>query len=132
MKTNRNEIGKLAAMLGAALLVSGLVRYSVQNLWGLNLWLVIAGALLLIAGLVLNAAEVKAFFIGRSGKLGTNTAVLALAVIGILGIVNFLGYRHHKRIDLTSEGLYSLSDQTRKIVANLPKDVTVIKFDKRE
>src|SRR5262245_23409378 len=98
MKTNRNEIGKLATMFGAALLISGLVRYSVQNLWGLNLWLVIAGAVLLIVGLILNAAGLKAFFTGRSGKLGTNTAVLVLAVVGILGIVNFLGYRHHKRI----------------------------------
>jgi ABC-type uncharacterized transport system involved in gliding motility auxiliary subunit len=115
------------------LLVSGLVRYSVQDLWDWrNKSLVIAGAVLLIGGLVLNAAGVKAFFTGRSGKLGTNTAVLVIAVIGILGIVNFLGYRHHKRFDLTAEGLYSLSDQTRKIVANLPKDVKVIKFDKRE
>ncbi len=132
MKTNRNEIGKLAAMIGTALLISGLVRYSVLNLWGANLWLVIGGAILLVVGLVLNVEGVKAFFTGRSGKLGTNTAVLTLAVLGILVIANFLGYRHHKRIDLTAEGLYSLSDQTRKIVANLPKDVKVLKFDKRE
>jgi ABC-type uncharacterized transport system involved in gliding motility auxiliary subunit len=132
MKTNRNELGKLAAMLGAALLISGLVRYSVQNLWGFNLGLVIGGAVLLVVGLVLNASGLTAFFTGRSGKLGTNTAVLTLAVVGILAIVNFLGYRHHKRFDFTSEQLYSLSDQTRKVVANLPKDVKVIKFDKRE
>jgi ABC-type uncharacterized transport system involved in gliding motility auxiliary subunit len=57
---------------------------------------------------------------------------LTLAVLGILAVVNFLGYRHHKRFDLTAEQLYSLSDQTKKVVAGLPKDVKIIKFDRQE
>lgn len=132
MTTNRNEIGKLGIMLGAALVISGLVRYSVQGLWGLNLWLVVIGAILLVVGLALNFESIKGAFTSRSGKLGTNMGVLTIAVIAILALANFLGYRHHKRIDLTSEQLYSLSEQTRKVVAGLQKDVKVIKFDKQE
>ncbi|MBI1760043.1 MAG: GldG family protein [Acidobacteria bacterium] len=132
MNTNRNEIGKLGLMLGAALVISGLVRYSVQGLWGFNLWLVIIGALLLVAGLALNFESIKGTFTSRTGKLGTNMGVLTIAVIGILALANFLGYRHHKRLDLTSEQLYSLSEQTRKVAAALPKDVKIVKFDKQE
>ena len=132
MNTSRNEIGKLLSLLGSAFIISGLVRYSVQNIWGLNFWLAIIGAVMLLAGLILCFETIKAFFTGRSGKLGTNTAVLTLAVIGLLIVVNFLGYRHHKRIDLTADSLFSLSEQTVKIVSGLQKDVKVIKFDKRE
>ena len=58
--------------------------------------------------------------------------VLSVAVIAIIAVLNFLGYRHHKRFDLTTEGLYTLSDQTRKIVGGLQKDVKIIKFDKAD
>jgi ABC-type uncharacterized transport system involved in gliding motility auxiliary subunit len=132
MNTNRNEIGKLLSLLGGALVISGLVRYSVQNIWGLNFWLAIVGTVMLVTGLALNFEPIKAFFTGRSGKLGTNMSVLTLAVLGILAVVNFLGYRHHKRLDLTADQLYSLSDQTRKVVAGLQQDVKVIKFDRTE
>jgi ABC-type uncharacterized transport system involved in gliding motility auxiliary subunit len=132
MKINRNELGTLATLLGGALLLSGLVRYSVQNVWGWSLWFVLAGAILLVVGLAIHFRAILGFFQGRSGKLGTNTLVLVVAVLAILGIINFLGYRHHKRIDLTAEQLYSLSDQTRKVVAGLQKDVKIVKFGKRE
>ncbi len=132
MNTSRSEIGKLGIMLGAALVISGLVRYTVMGIWEKNLWLVIGGALVLVIGLALNFESIQGTFTSRTGKLGTNMGVLTVAVIALLALANFLGYRHHKRIDLTSEQLYSLSEQTRKIVANLPKDVTVVKFDKQE
>ena len=35
------------------------------------------------------------------------------------------GFRHHKRFDLTTEKLYTLSDQTRNIVRGLKQDVTI-------
>ena len=132
MNINRNEIGKLSLMLGAALIVSGLVRYTVQGIWEKNLWLVIGGAVLVLVGMGLNFDFIKGLFTSRTGKLGTNVGVLTIAVIGILAVVNLLGYRHHKRIDLTNEQLYSLSDQTRKVVAGLQKDVKIIKFDKQD
>jgi ABC-type uncharacterized transport system involved in gliding motility auxiliary subunit len=42
-----------------------------------------------------------------------------------------MGYRYHKRFDLTSEGTHTLSDQTKKILSGLQKDIKVIKFDVR-
>ncbi|MCI0661950.1 MAG: Gldg family protein [Acidobacteria bacterium] len=131
MNINRKEISNFAGFVGAALVIAGFVRQLFQGAWGwFNLTLLIAGAVLLLASIVLNFGAIIRFFSGRSGKLGTNTVAISVAVIVILGIVNFLGYRHHKRFDLTTEGLFSVSDQTKKILGNLNKDVKVMRFDK--
>lgn len=133
MTINREELTKLAGIVGAALLLAGYVRHSIQNLWGtFNLTLLIAGAVLLLISLIFNYRAVLAIFTGRTGRLGTNTTVLILAVVAILAIINYLGYRYHKRVDVTAEQLYTLSDQTRKVVAGLTKEVKVIKFAKSE
>lgn len=113
--------------------LAGFVRHSIQDLWGwFNLSLLIVGLVLLVGSIALNFGGIVDFFRGRSGRLGTNMALLSVAVIGLIAIANFLGYRHHKRFDLTTEGLYTLSDQTKKVLTNLQKDVKVIKFDKSD
>ena len=133
MRVNQREIFKAAGLLGLALLAVGYYTYSVnETLSTRNKVMLIAGAVLLLASLILNFNGIRSFFGRRSSRLGTNTAVLTLAVVGIIGVVNFLGYRHHKRIDLSTEKLYSLSDQTRKIVSSLNKDVAVMKFGKED
>ncbi len=131
METNRSEITKLIGFIGAAMLVAGYFRSVIQEVWGkFNLGLVIAGGVLLLAAIVLNFGAIISFFRGRQGRLGANTVALSIAVITLLGIANFLGYRHHKRFDLTAEGIHTLSEQTRKIVGNLQKDVKVIRFER--
>jgi len=133
MKVNRQELFKIAGYVGAALIVAGYIRYVVQEIWTKwEITLVSVGGALLLVSILFNLPTILGFFRSRTGRLGANTAILSLAVIGIFGIVNFLGYRHHKRIDLTSEKLYSLSPQTRKIVSGLQKDVKIIKFDKED
>lgn len=129
MKVNRSEIFNTAASLGVALLFAGFVRYSVQEVMTTpTKWILITGGLSLGAGAAGRFREIAGFFRSRPGKLGTNTAVLAVAVIGILAVVNFLGYRHPKRFDWTAEKLYTLSDQTQKVVSGLKKEVRVIHF----
>jgi ABC-type uncharacterized transport system involved in gliding motility auxiliary subunit len=133
MRVNRNEILKFLGYLGAALVVAGYLRYSIQETMStLNRSLMIAGAVLLVVSLVLNFNAIRSYFQRRSSRLGANTAVMTVAVVVILGILNLLGSRHHRRFDLTTEKLYSLSDQTRKIVSGLTKDVKVIRFDKSD
>src|SRR5215469_3516200 len=128
MKINRDELTKMAGYAGVGLLIAGYVRYTIQEVMGpFNEVILILGAVLLVGSLVLNFAGIRAFSGKRSTRLGANTTVMTAAVIALLGIAYFLGYRHHKRFDLTTEKLYSLSDQTRKIVSGLQTDVKVIK-----
>ena len=131
MKVNRDELARFLATLGVAALISCGIRYSYQGeLLLFSKILLGAGAVLVVASVVLGYRGIAGFFSRRSSKLGTNVAVLGLAVVAILGLANFVGYRHHKRFDLTTEKLYTLSDQTRKIVGGLQKDVTIIRFSK--
>ena len=119
--------------------LAGFFRYVIQGIWvgpgfmgKLTPTMLVVGLVLIVVSVAFNIRSVVGFFRGRQGKLGANTVVLSVAVLGLVGVANFLGYRHHKRFDLTVEGLYSISDQTSKVVANLPKDVKVIYFSKEE
>jgi gliding motility-associatede transport system auxiliary component len=129
MKFERNETARSLAAVGVACLVAGLLRYSIQNeLLRTSKILLIAGGVILLASIVLGFGQLVAFFSRRSSRLGSNTLLLSVAVLAILALLNFLGFRHSKRFDLTTEKLYSLSDQTRKVVGGLERDVTVVRF----
>ena len=131
MKWKREEIARFAATLGVAMLVAGVFRYSMENeLTRYTMIILIAGGIVTLAAVIIGIGGIIRFFTKRSSQLGTNTVVLAVAVIAILSAANFLGYRHHKRFDLTTEKLFTLSDQTQKIVGGLQKDVTIIRFAK--
>ena len=131
MKLDRNEIARFVATLGIAMLIASFIRYYIQGeLLTFSKGLLIAGAVCVVAALVIGFRGVVDYFSKRSTKQGSNTLVLTLAVLAILIIANVIGYRHPKRIDLTTEKLYTLSDQTRNVVAGLKQDVTIIRFDK--
>lgn len=133
MKVNRSEIIKVAGYLGAGLVLAGIGRYLIHSIWSKwEISMVSVGAALLVLSIAFNYKEIAARFQTRSGKLGTNTLILSAAVIAIFAVANFLGFRHHKRIDLTTQKFYSLSDQTKKIVSGLNKDVKIIKFDQAD
>jgi ABC-type uncharacterized transport system involved in gliding motility auxiliary subunit len=131
MKWNRQEWAEIIGMIGAAALIGGYVRYTMQaELLLFTKIILIVGGVLFLAGIVLGYHGIVGYFSKRSSKLGTNTTILTVAVIAILVFLNYLGHEHHKRFDLTSEKLYSLSDQTRKIVSGLKQDLTVVRFQK--
>ena len=130
---NSKEMAKWAAYIGAGAVLGGALGYAIQEVMGtFNEALLIGGAVLILGSLVVNYRSVRSFSGRRSTRLGANTAVMAVAVVGIIGLANFVGYRHHKRIDVTTEKVYSLSDQTRKIVSGLAKDVKVMRFDQTD
>jgi ABC-type uncharacterized transport system involved in gliding motility auxiliary subunit len=132
MKWDRNETARFIATLGVAMLIAGYLRYSIQGEFlPFSKGLLVAGGVFLLSAIVIGFGGLITFFSKRSAQQVANTSVLALAVIAILTVANFVGFRHHKRFDLTTEKLYTLSDQTRQIVSTLPKDLTVVRFDKK-
>ncbi|MEW5802385.1 MAG: Gldg family protein [bacterium] len=62
----------------------------------------------------------------RKVKYSSNLFLVTLIMLGILAVVNFISIRHFKRIDLTEEKMYSVSESTKKALARL-KDVVNIK-----
>jgi ABC-type uncharacterized transport system involved in gliding motility auxiliary subunit len=131
MKWDREELARFLGTSGIAMLIAGYLRYSIQGeLLTFSKVVLVVGALLLLAAIVIGFGGILRFFSKRSSQQGANTTVLGVSVIAILIIVNFVGFRHHKRFDLTTEKLYTLSDQTKQIVGGLQKDVTIVHFDK--
>ena len=53
------------------------------------------------------------------------TAGIVLAV-ALVGMVNWLGYRHYSRGDWTSSKVYSLSEKSRNVLKGVTKDVRVV------
>ena len=122
-----------AGGLGLLALILGGILYSAHSTLD---WMVITalavGAVLVILYFVFNFKDMLANWRLRSTQYSANTLATLVVVLAILGLVNFLGARHHKRIDLTTNKLFSLSGQTVKILKNLKVGMRVIYFDRSE
>jgi len=105
-------------------------RYGRTLPGGLRPYLVAALALVLLH-LILRWEDVVRGLGRRQLKYGTNTLVLTAAVLGVLFLVNLLVSRNTKRFDLTKDQRYSLSDQTRKVMAGLKDDVKLTYFQRQ-
>jgi ABC-type uncharacterized transport system involved in gliding motility auxiliary subunit len=87
-----------------------------------------AGLIAVVAYVAAEPARVWRVLSGRRAREGSNAAVVTLALIGILFLVNVLAARHHKRFDLTADREFSLSLQTRQVLASLKEPVAVTAF----
>jgi gliding motility-associatede transport system auxiliary component len=96
---------------------------------GLRPYLIAALALVVIH-LVLRFEDVIHGIGQRQLKYGSNTLVLVVACLGILGAANYLAARHGTRFDLTKDQRYSLSDQTHKVLAGLKDDIKITYFQR--
>ena len=126
-----NKYAHLGGLAGLALVLLGLIIYSINSVFTVvtNV-LIIVGAILLIAFIVLKFKTIKQGMTSRSAKFGSNAALLIIFVFGIIIIVNVLLSRFSYRVDTTSAKIYSLAEQTTKVLRNLDNDVKVIGFFK--
>ena len=91
-------------------------------------WLVAAGVLLVVAGLLTRVGDYRSVARRRSTRYGLNTAVTILLVLGIIGFVEALSSRHNARLDLTENRRNSLSAQTIQLLNALKMDVNAVGF----
>lgn len=69
-------------------------------------------------------ADVNRRWLIRTGIL--SAAVLLVAAL--LAIVNYFGWKYHKRFDWTSSDLYTLSDKSKNVLKDLKRDVEFVVF----
>lgn len=57
---------------------------------------------------------------------GANSLLFSVAFLVILGLLNYVGAKYHHRFDLTANKQYSLSEQTKNVLANLEAETKVV------
>ena len=117
-------LGFLTLILLFATLSSVLLRQR------LAVWIfLVLGIASLTAFVILKRQAVSRFFVSRQVRYGTNVGVAVLLVTGIAVIANVIVVqRFDKSADWTSDKVYTLSDQTKKILHGLDREVQVIAF----
>ncbi|MEA2627218.1 MAG: gliding motility-associatede transport system auxiliary component [Candidatus Binatota bacterium] len=86
------------------------------------------GLFTLIAYLASGRQRVGTFLGERSTRYGANAILYSAFFIGVIAMLNFLAARYEKRIDTSETGVFSLAEQSKKVVAKLPKDLEMIGF----
>ena len=64
----------------------------------------------------------------RRVLISANVLVQIIAVLAVVGMVNWLVARHYARFDWTKSGYYKLSDKTKQVLTSLKEPVRVIVF----
>ncbi len=125
----KKKLWKYLFWLGPFLITVGLTVGLVSEQWTLiPLAFLITG--IAISGLwIIWQSYQTNWWKRRSTQAGTNALVATLAVLAILGLINFLGTRYHLRADLTETQLFTLAPQSRELVRVLPQLVKVWVFD---
>ena len=89
----------------------------------------VLGVASLTVFVILKRQTLFRLFVSRQVRYGTNVGVAVLLVTGIAVIANVIVVqRFDTSADWTSDKIYTLSDQTRKILHGLDREVQVIAF----
>jgi ABC-type uncharacterized transport system involved in gliding motility auxiliary subunit len=88
----------------------------------------VLGVFALIAYLSAGLEQLRSVVSERSTKYGVNVLVGSLAFLAALALLNYLSVRHHRRFDLTEQGVFSLSPQSISVVKGLKEDLNIQAF----
>lgn len=125
MKSLAPFAGWSALVMGFLALMAYLIVPDIL-LWSLTFGLVAAiNAIFFLA--VDRQAVVRALKT-RTALYGMNATVVIFVFLGILIFINLLTHRHKYSWDLTETSFFTLSPQTRKIAANLPRKIKMTAF----
>jgi ABC-type uncharacterized transport system involved in gliding motility auxiliary subunit len=124
-----NRILSLIGWLGTAMVfVAVAIRfgYPAKEQWAYYLaW---GGLVCVLAYTLGQWREIAKLFARRQARYGTLMGVSILVVLGILVAINYIGSKQNKRWDLTANKQFSLSDQSRNVVARLDSPMQVQVF----
>src|SRR5262245_40071915 len=126
---NMRQQLKKADILGLAIIAAAVISYSVRSIWSTYQTIaVVLGGVLIIASLAIKSHEIRTGLGRRSARFGINSAASVVLLIGILAFVNYLGAQHVKRVDMTTEKIYSLSDQSAVVAQGVKQDLRIKAF----
>jgi ABC-type uncharacterized transport system involved in gliding motility auxiliary subunit len=118
-----------AAWLGIlCLLGAGAVSLFAPWMTRLAGGLIIAGAVLLVIGIALNAREARGVLGRRGTRYGAGAAVMIALALGVVVFASALSVRHNARWDFTENRRNTLSPQTIQVLKTLKTPIDAIAF----
>ncbi len=119
-------LGLVLALL-AAFVSAGL--YLIQRSFNLPLQISLALVVIgLAAAILLDPERARKALTGRQARYGSNAAVVLIAFIGIMVVLNYLVFQSDKRWDLTEDKENTLSAETIDVLKNLSEPVNAVAF----
>ncbi|MBE9502721.1 MAG: GldG family protein [Proteobacteria bacterium] len=119
----------LVGLAGVLFLAVGGVIYAIKGAMEVYvvalLWI---GLLSILFYFYVGFASIRDALTGRSAKYGANTAIMIIVFFMILALASYMSTRYKVRWDMTATKRYTLSDQTKKLVKSLKREVTAIAF----
>jgi ABC-type uncharacterized transport system involved in gliding motility auxiliary subunit len=120
---------QIAGLCGLVLLLFGIVEFLFSREFSLFTIVHLAGGgALVLFSLAFNLGGVWSSLGARSTRYGANAVLYTVIFLGILVLINIAAKTHPVRKDLTEGGLFSLSDQSQKVLDNLEEDVQALAF----
>src|SRR5215813_15326821 len=119
----------LYGIIGLVLLAFGLIDLQIAPGFRLFVWVNLVGGIFAIVLWITASRSTLGALVGqRSTRYGANAVIYSVAFIGVIVAVNYISSLHHRRLDLTTEKVYSLSSQSEQIVKQLKEPLKLIGF----
>lgn len=125
---NKSITGPLFGLLTLIFIFVAIANwiFQVQSVFWICLLLALVSLIIFVR---LRSSAVIAFFVSRQARYGANVALSIIGVVGIAVFVNaIVVQRFDKRVDITINQLYTLSEQSRKILKSVDKNIRVTAF----
>ncbi len=119
-------IGLYLALIGA---LAGIGFLIVQHAFNLPVQISVGVILVGLAFFtLLDPQRVRSALTGRQARYGSNSLIMGLAFIGILIVVNYLGYTYSPKWDLTQDKQHTLAPETVSLLDSLKSPVVAEAF----
>lgn len=121
--------GRLAGAVGLVLTLSSPLTYLIAGEMDAAVWTkLLLGVACLVVYAVTNGRQLTRMSGSRATPLLALSGGSVLLVAAVLAVLNYAGAKHPIDIDVTEEGLYTLSEQTVGILQRLREPVKVYAF----
>ena len=88
--------------------------------------LIIGGLISLAIYVLLRPNDLQRAFAGRSVRYASNAAILTVATIGIVVLLNYMSTRYYKRFDVTEGNLHTLSPASIQVLEELDQEIEIV------
>jgi hypothetical protein len=119
----------IIALIGLATMFVGWIMALILPTLGPAAWGILAvGAMLLLLAFVIDYRRVGSAIVSRRGRFSAGTTLMISVFAGIILFVNAISIGNNARLDTTGQSQFTVTSQTKDMLANLDEDIQIIKF----